>query len=214
MRRVVVSLAGAFALAVVAGGARADVQTNPALESDAGAVRTDLALQLVEASGGEKQADDQMALVFNLIAKNVDQAANGLDAQLSRAFLDGLKQETLKLTPQLLALTARLYAENCTEQELRDMLAFEKSETGQSMLRKTPMIQSQALVQTVPLVMDAMPQIVSKAVDDACGQTTCTPDDRRRLMGILSGPPLEDWPSDARPISPPSAPAPRPQTST
>lgn len=212
MRRAVVSLAGAFALAA-AGASRADVQTNPASEA-AAAVRTDLALQLVEASGGEKQADDQMALVFNLIAKNVDQAANGLDAQLSRAFLDGLKQETLKLTPQLLALTARLYAENCTEQELRDMLAFEKSETGQSMLRKTPMIQSQALVQTVPLVMDAMPQIVSKAVDDACGEATCTPDDRRRLMGILSAPPLEDSPSDAPPISPPSAPAPRPQSST
>lgn len=180
-------------------------QTDAAAEPDP--VKTDLARQLVEATGGEQQAEQQMELIFNIIGKNVDQAAAGLDSRLAGAFLDGLKQETVKLTPQLMALSERLYAQNCTEQELRDMLAFEKSQTGQSMLKKTPAIQAQALQQTLPLVMDAMPEIVRRAADRACEQVDCTAQDRERLTGILSdsGPPQSGAP-DA-PANPPAPPA-------
>jgi len=185
--------------------------TAPALAQTDGSepdpVKIDLARQLVEATGGEQQAEQQMALIFTIIEKNVDQAASGLDSRLAGAFLEGLKQETVKLTPQLMALSERLYAQNCTEQELRDMLAFEKSDTGRSMLRKTPAIQAQALQQTLPLVMGAMPQIVRRAADRACEQTACTAEDRQRLTGVLSDAPqmpaAPDGGADA-PVDPPS----------
>ncbi len=185
----------------------ARAQSDAAAEPDP--VKTDLARQLVEATGGEQQAEQQMELIFNIIGKNVDQAAAGLDSRLAGAFLDGLKQETVKLTPQLMALSERLYAQNCTEQELRDMLAFEKSETGQSMLKKTPVIQAQALQQTLPLVMGAMPEIVRRAADSACEQVTCTAQDRERLTGVLS-----DSPPSGAPDAPADPPAPPSQSPT
>jgi hypothetical protein len=180
------ALIAACALSLSLGGALpARAQSDALSEPDP--VKADLARQLVEATGGEQQAEQQMGLIFNIIENNVDQAASGLDSRLAAAFLDGLKQETVKLTPQLMALSERLYAQNCTEQELRDMLAFERSETGQSMLRKTPAIQAQALQQTLPLVMGA--------ADRACEQAACTAEDRQKLTGVLSN-------------SPPAAPAP------
>jgi len=220
MRRLALILSSAAVLALGGGcpGAWAQADAGPDLVKPDTAkpdpAKMELARQLLEVSGGEKRADDQVELVFNIMVKTVDDAANGLDPGLSAAFLDGLKQETVKLTPQLLELTTRLYAETCTEQELRDMLAFEKSETGQSMLRKTPIIQSQALSQTVPLMMDAMPQILQRAVDDACAKATCTSQDRRHLLGILDAPPLAA-PPGSMPINPPAAtPAPPLKTPT
>lgn len=168
-------------------------------------VKADLARQLVEATGGEAQAEQQMGLIFNIIERNVDQAASGVDDRLASAFLDGLKQETVKLTPQLMSLSERLYAQNCTEQELRDMLAFEKSETGQSMLKKTPAIQAQALQQTLPLVMGAMPGIVRRAADHACEQAGCTAEERERLTGVLSQSPPAPNGEPTGPQTPPAA---------
>jgi hypothetical protein len=212
MRRLALILASACALAAGCGAGSVWAQSDAAPDP----VKVDLARQLVEATGGEKQADDQMELIFNIIERNVDQAANGLDSRLSAAFLEGLKQETVKLTPQLMALSERLYAQNCTEQELRDMLAFEKSATGQSMLRKTPAIQAQALAQTLPLVMDAMPDIVRRAADHACAQAQCTPQDRQRLTGVLSDSPAQTPPGAGTdtPPAPPASATPRPQTPT
>ncbi len=210
MKRLALILATATAVAMSGASWRAWAQTDGAPDP----VKVDLARQLVEATGGEKHADDQMALIFNIIERNADQAASGLDSRLAAAFMDGLKQETVKLTPQLMALSERLYAQNCTEQELRDMLAFEKSETGQSMLRKTPAIQARALAQTLPLVMQAMPDIVRRAADHACAQAQCTAQDRQRLTGALSdapsGTPQGGAPDEPAPVQPST----RPGTST
>lgn len=181
----------------------ADAQTESASEADP--VKVDLARQLVEATGGEAQAEQQMGLVFNVIERNVDQAASGVDSRLAAAFLDGLKEETVKLTPQLVSLNERLYAQICTEQELRDMLAFEKSQTGQSMLKKTPAIQAQALQQTLPLVMAAMPGIVGRAADHACEQAGCTAQERERLTGVLSQSPPAPSGAPTEPQTPPAA---------
>ena len=211
MKRLALIVASAMAVAL-GPSPPARAQTDAAAELDS--VKVDLARQLVEATGGEQQAEQQMELIFNIIGKNVDQAAAGMDGRLASAFLEGLKEETVKLTPQLMALSERLYAQNCSEQELRDMLAFEKSETGQSMLKKTPAIQAQALQQTLPLVMGAMPEIVRRAADRACEQAACTAEDRQRLTGVLSdSPPAPQTPNGA-PDGPADPPAAQSQTPT
>ena len=99
---------------------------------------------------------------------------------------DGLTQELVTLTPQLLELDARAYAEAFTEKELRDLLAFETSETGRALVSKRPAIQAQVLSQTLPLVMSAMPAILRKSVDRICQQKHCTSEQRAALQKAMS----------------------------
>ena len=49
---------------------------------------------------------------------------------------EDITQEVVALTPQLLELSARAYAQAFTEHELRDWLAFQTSETGRAMIAR------------------------------------------------------------------------------
>ena len=52
-----------------------------------------------------------------------------------------------------------LYDKQFTEQEISDMLAFYKTESGQAILKKMPQVMQASMQMSQALVQDAMPEI-------------------------------------------------------
>ena len=186
MRRSARMLATAGALAVLAFASVAHAQDEAPAPDPA---KIDLARQLVQAMGGQEDAEDQLDAVFEAIQKTVEGGASRVDNRIAGAFLDSLKQQVSSLAPEVVALSIQLYAQNCTEKELRDMLAFQQSDTGRAMARKQPLIRAQALHQTLPLVSGKLPDLLDHAADQACARVQCSADERKALGNLLDGPP-------------------------
>jgi hypothetical protein len=171
------SLAGASA-----GGAWA--QGAPAAQPDP--VRLELAHKLVEASGGQAQAELQMKMMFEAMKSSVAKNMPAEQAQLLGPIYDDLGQQMVKLTPQLLNLSARAYAQNYTEKELRDVLAFQTSESGQSMIHKAPQVRAQVMTEAMPLILTLMPEISRQTAARVCEQTHCTAKQRALVEAALA----------------------------
>ncbi len=75
--------------------------------------------------------------------------------------VDVLKAEMnwAKMEPQVLAI----YERNFSEQELKDILAFYKTESGQSLVEKMPAVMQDSMQISQSLVQQAMPQIQTLA---------------------------------------------------
>ena len=190
MRRTARVLATAGALAVLSVASVARAQDGAAASDPApSSAKLELARQLVQAMGGQEDAEDQLDAVFDVIEKTVQGGAARVDNRISGAFLDSLKQQVSGLAPQVVALSVQLYAQNCTEKELRDMLAFQQSDTGRAMARKQPLIRAQALHQTLPLVSGKLPDLLDHAADQACARVQCSADERKALGNLMNDPP-------------------------
>jgi hypothetical protein len=173
MKRLVVA-----ALIGLAPPALAVAQTAPAAQAAAPAavdpVKLELAGQLIELSGGRKQADLQIRAMFGSIQAGMSQYLPADQSKLVGLLYQDLSDEMVEVSPKLLDLSAHIYAENYSERELRDLIAFRSSETGRSIALKQPAIQAEAVRETVPLVMAMMPQIMQKTLDRACEEAHCT----------------------------------------
>jgi hypothetical protein len=146
----------------------------------------DLARQLVEASGGEAQAEAQMKQVFNAMRANLAKSLSGQNSAVADAVYDEMSRELVSLTPRILDISVRNYADAFTEQELRDLLAFQTSESGRSMVRKMPALRAKVIDETLPLIMSSMPEVMRKSADVICAQRRCTADQREAIVGAFT----------------------------
>jgi hypothetical protein len=176
------AVAAGVALAVAMGEA-ADAQIvlpaaapQPVMLAPAGAdpVKIDLARRLVAASGGEQQAEAQIRATMAAMQTAMARAMPQADERLMGPLYEDMTQEMVKVMPQVLDLSARAYAETFTEQELRDVLAFQTSESGRSMIRKMPQIRARLIAEAVPLMVNAMPAIMRRTLDRVCAEQHCT----------------------------------------
>lgn len=182
------SLAILAALAALTGGSLAApaalAQETPAAAPDP--ERLKLAMKMVELSGGEKQADAQVKAIFAAAQKALGRALPADQAALAAHIYDDLGQEMSGLMPKLLDAGARAYAEIYTERELKDMIAFQMSESGQAMLKKAPLVRAQIINETMPLIMSAMPAVLNKAATRACDESHCTADQRKTVTEAMA----------------------------
>jgi hypothetical protein len=148
-------------------------------------VRMELARKLVEASGGEQQVAAQMKAMMAMVQKGVTEHMPPAEAQLAGPIYEGISEEMVRLTPRMLELTERAYAENFSESELRDLLAFQTSETGQAMVRKLPQIRAQVMNETMPMIMAMLPEMMRKAAGRACEVKHCTAKERAMVSQAL-----------------------------
>ncbi len=65
------------------------------------------------------------------------------------------KMSWQKMQPMMI----NLYDKQFTEQEISDMLAFYKTESGQAILKKMPQVMQESMQMSQALVQDAMPEI-------------------------------------------------------
>jgi hypothetical protein len=181
MRRLVMGLAISMAIACGAWAQGAPAPPPPGPNP----VKMDLARQLVEASGGEAQAEAQMKLVFNSMRANLAKTLSGEKAAMADAVYDEMSRELVTLTPRILDISVKAYADEFTVQELRDLLAFQISESGRSMVRKMPALRAQIMNETLPLIMSSMPEVMRKSADIVCARQHCTAEQRDAIVNAF-----------------------------
>lgn len=182
MTRYKTMIAAALMVAACAGARAQDVSQ----ASPPDPARLALAQQIVAATGGAAQAELQLRTVFSAMQKGM---ATNIPPE-SRAVMgpmwDEMANDMVELTPRILDITTRAYAQAYTEQELRDILAFETSTTGQAMVAKGPALRAQVVTATIPLMMNEMPAIMRKAADHTCQQSNCTAAQRTAMENAMS----------------------------
>ena len=108
------------------------------------------------------------------------------EAPLVQALYSDLGEGMDGITPQLVDVAVRVNASVLTEKELRDLLAFEASDSGRSIAQKRPIIAQQTAQQTVPIVMTLMPQLMQKTLDRACAEQHCTASQRQAMADAMA----------------------------
>lgn len=178
-------LAAAAAVLSLSLAAAAHAQTAapaPAIDP----VKMALARQVVEATGGQKTAEAQMRGVYANIGALVSRISPPGQSQLGQQMMADIQEEMIKLVPQMLEISTRAQAQNFTEQELRDLLVFYKSPTGQSVLRKMPVVVQQTMNEEAPMIQAMMPGIMQKTLDRACAESKCTPEVRQIMAEAMA----------------------------
>jgi len=177
MRRMMLGVAAALALATGAWGQAAQPASDP--------IRLGLARQLFEVSGGEKQAKAQITAMFGVIEKSVAQNLSPEAGRLQKPIDDFMVQQVIGLVPKIVDLSVHAYAETYTEKELRDWLAFSTSETGKAIAQKAPTVRLQVMEETMPLMMKTMPEMMRKAAEAVCAKQRCTAAERQAVTAAL-----------------------------
>jgi hypothetical protein len=194
MRRLAVTMATVGVLvsglgwsgAALAQDAAAPAATTVAATAQDDPVNLELARQLVEVNGGQAAVNAQMKAMFATIDKSIGQYVPADQNKLAEAMRNDIEEEVFKLTPRILDISVHAYAETYTTQELRDLLAFQMSESGRAIARKTPIIRQQVLTQTMPLMMAQMPEIMRKTGDRVCAEVKCTPAQRQVVADAMA----------------------------
>lgn len=109
--------------------------------------------------------------MFASMARSLRPPASATPEQTERfkQFLASYGTGFASVTPDLMDSVATLYAMTFTAQEMRDALSFYRSESGQAMLKKMPMVMHEIM----PLTMELMPKIISATKADYCSHRTC-----------------------------------------
>jgi hypothetical protein len=147
--------------------------------------RLALARQVFEASGGAEGMRKQLAAMFDSIGKMTAAAAPAASADLARAMMKDIAEEESKLVPDLIEDSAQAYAQNLSEKELRDMLAWTTSESGQSIRAKMPVITQQLMATMQPHLAAMMPTMMHKTLDRVCEEQKCTPEVRKIMADAM-----------------------------
>ncbi len=174
----------AAAVAVLALCGAAQAQTSASASPDP--ARVELARQLVEASGGRQQAEATLKMLYGGMGKAIAQSLPPDKSQLMTVLMQDLQDDMLKLTPQLLDASIQVYAANLTETELRDELAWMHSDSGRSITAKMPVVRQQMMQAQIPMIMTVIPKLMQKAVDQACEQSQCTPQQRQAIAAAAA----------------------------
>jgi hypothetical protein len=147
--------------------------------------KVDLARKLIEASGGEQQAAAQVDAMYGSIFPKMAESMPSEMRGSMLAMQKTMQTEMQALIPQLMGVSVHVYAKEYTEQELRDLLAFRLSPTGQSTLRKASVVTREAMAEMMPLIMAQMPKILHSATDEMCKEQNCTVAQRKAVQAAL-----------------------------
>jgi uncharacterized protein len=184
VRHLVRRFGAVVALSVVIAAGAACAQNAEPDQSES--VRMALARQMIEQNGGEQAARTQLNMMLAIIKKNAAQAMPGDESALDDKIFDDVVSKMNGLVPKILDVSAKVYAKNYTEKELRDIIAFEQSDTGRSVIAKTPKVRAEAMNATMPLMMKLMPDVMRKTVDRVCEVNHCTANERALVEAALA----------------------------
>ena len=101
--------------------------------------QVELANEIMDATGVAANYDVMLRNMFSgMIARSGVTTGTPESRAAADAMLDRVTTAVLKLKPRLLEMSAQIYAQTFTEEELAQILAFYRSPVGQSMARKMP----------------------------------------------------------------------------
>lgn len=144
-----------------------------------------LARQVVAATGSPEAVKARMTAVFATMQKMVKSQLPATASGLGDIIFKYMTDEEIKTIPALLEDMSEVYAENLTETELRDMLAWLTSPSGKSVVAKTAAMNQDLLLRQAPRIKAMMSGVGSTVVDRVCADTHCTPDQRQVLTQAM-----------------------------
>ena len=152
------------------------------------AVRLELAREILTANGGAQALEARMRSMFASMAtltKTTLPNADPKASEIAQAVMKYMADEEIKSIPQLIDQTATAYANNLSERELRDMLAWSLTPSAQAIRAKMPVITQQLMIDQGPLLKRVTAGAMTAAVDRACADSKCTDDERRALTAMV-----------------------------
>jgi hypothetical protein len=176
--KVLAVLAAATVASAIAFGAVAQPAPSPE--------KVELAKKLVALSGGADQINALMQGVFQNLGASMDPNAPPEQKRMQAAILQKLQARIATMTPKLIDTTISVYADNLSENELRDYVAWEQSDTGQSLKQKLPKIMSQSIQMMAPVLAEVTQNLKQDVIDQACEETHCSAKDREAITAALA----------------------------
>ena len=164
--RVTTRLAGAALAAMFAGGGA--VQAQPAPAGPVDPERLALA-QKIYAMVGDQTMQSLTQALKTMMATSIEGRTTN-DPARTQALQAALGDSLDDMMPKVLQGTARIMAQDFSAGELRAMLAFYQSPTGQTVLRRMPEITRQSMQVSLSL----LPGFMLKFEGDYCGRVTCS----------------------------------------
>ncbi len=152
------------------------------------ATRLQLARDILNASGGAQAMQVRMRSLFASMQDMIKSYLPKSDSQVSAAAEATIKYMTdqeVEAAPQMIEQVANIYANNLSEQELRDMLAWTASPSGRAIQAKMPIISQQLIASQGPLMKKIVAGAMATALDRACEEAKCTESDRTTITAIV-----------------------------
>lgn len=120
----------------------------------------ELAREILQATGVEKNYEDMLRSMFLPAFRGSAQLGLSPEAsEKTQAFGAAVTEAVLAQKPRMLQLSAEVYAQTFSEEELRQLLAFYQSPLGQTLSRKMPLLARQmgeATAREMPSLMQSM----------------------------------------------------------
>jgi len=161
--------------------------SGPGLAQEAPAVseqKLALAGELVDAADLKGSMRRVADVILDQFTQSFNSAAGSTDPDMVK-FMKSLMQDEIggiirKVTPKL----AEVYAETFTEQELKDILAFYRTPTGQKMVAKTPELSRRGQEMVRPFIPAMQVDMVGKIFDHMCEVNKCTQAQRKSMVAV------------------------------
>ena len=175
MSKITAAVLAAMALVAATGtGPPAFAQNAP---PPADGERLALARQIYRIMGS--QTTDAIGAALKTMMAGMS-AAGGVDNPRATAMKAALSDSFDKMMPRLIDGAAEIMAQDFTAGQLRDMLAFYQSPTGQVVVHRMPEVTQQSLRIGASLV----PQMMRDFEADYCGRVTCTPQEQQAFAQL------------------------------
>ena len=157
------------------GTAPPDAPPTPPTPQEAQTARTLTLARQVYALIGDQALEGGLRTTSTTLDVQIAQAMTDKDRARARAIVDAVKDSVADLKPQIASTAIQAMARDFTPQELQDMLAFYRSQSGRAALRKLPAITRQSLSVT----LDALPDLMAAVETSFCAKVRCTARDHQ-----------------------------------
>lgn len=149
-------------------------------------VKIELARRLVAAQGGERQAKAQIESMFVAMNGLIHQSLTDEAANAQAGLYKDLKAELVGMAPRILDISVHAFASQLSEKELRDMLAFQESDSGRAITAKLPAVRQQIQAEEAPMMAVMISDFMQKTLDRVCAERHCTAEQRRAMEAAVA----------------------------
>lgn len=153
--------------------------------ADTSAEKMRLAQDVVAAQGGVEQAKSTLGAIFTQMHSFFDQNADPEVKKFEAVLLSKMQDEIVAMVPQILDVTVNVYASNLTENELESMLEWQRSDAGQSIAKKMPIIARESVQQMRPALLTYMQHMKADVIDQTCKEQKCSEKQREVITAMM-----------------------------
>jgi hypothetical protein len=136
--------------------------------------RLALARQIFEVQGGAQNATTLLRTMENSMMDSVK------DPEAKKRMAEVMDKMVTTFMPRLFDQMAGYYAQDFTEGQLKDILVFYQSPTGQALKTQAPVLAQQMTGSMIKL----MPTLQLSVLDKVCSQVECSPEQQQQLAAL------------------------------